>query len=381
MSQKILCVDDDPNILAAYQRSLRRRFNIDIALGGDQALAAMVCAEPYAVIVADMNMPGMNGIQFLMEAKQKWPDTVRIMLTGNADQQTAIEAVNKGHIFQFLTKPCPPENLGCALESALKQYALIRGEKELLEKTVSGSIKMLTEILTQTEPEAFGRGEVLRNLFREIAVHLEIQDVWEIELAALLSSIGSITIPVELLKKVEHEFPLSVKEQEIIARIPEISCALVSNIPRLEQVGRIIRYQNKCINGDGWPADSISGEEIPLGSRILKVLSSMLFFEARGFPRSKALEEMRKTTGVYDLKILNAAAACLVSYLTPTHDLPGKAVEVTKLETGQVLLSSVETKDGVLIIPSGTRLTPMLLEKIGNFAQFAGIKEPIYVEG
>src|SRR5438876_3981097 len=102
MSKKILCVDDEPNILQAYQRSLRKQFAIDTALGGAQALELIASQGPYAVIVADMQMPGMNGIEFLIQAAQKTPDTVRIMLTGNADQKTAVEAGNKGHVFQFL---------------------------------------------------------------------------------------------------------------------------------------------------------------------------------------------------------------------------------------------------------------------------------------
>src|SRR6185369_9959485 len=129
MSKKILCVDDDPNILEGFQRNLRKRFSIDIALGGDPALALIAKQGPYAVIVADMQMPGMNGVEFLVKAREKTPQTVRIMLTGNADQQTAVEAVNQGHVFQFLNKPCPPEMLAGALENGLRQYQLITAEK------------------------------------------------------------------------------------------------------------------------------------------------------------------------------------------------------------------------------------------------------------
>ena len=89
MLEKILCVDDEPNILQAYQRSLRKDFQIDTADGGEQALALMASAGPYAVIVSDMRMPGMDGVQFLTSARALAPETVRIMLTGNADQKTA----------------------------------------------------------------------------------------------------------------------------------------------------------------------------------------------------------------------------------------------------------------------------------------------------
>jgi len=107
---KILCVDDEPNVLKAYKRGLRSNFAIDIATSGGEALQFIESRGPYAVIVSDMRMPQMNGIELLNTVKQCAPDTVRIMLTGNADQQTAIDAVNPGEIFRFLNKPCQPED-------------------------------------------------------------------------------------------------------------------------------------------------------------------------------------------------------------------------------------------------------------------------------
>src|SRR5208282_667625 len=100
MTTRILCVDDDSNILLGYQRALRKQFQIDVALGGAEGLAAVRDQGPYAVIVADMRMPAMNGVQLLAKVREIAPDTVRMMLTGNADQQTALQAVNQGHIFR-----------------------------------------------------------------------------------------------------------------------------------------------------------------------------------------------------------------------------------------------------------------------------------------
>src|ERR1051325_4018762 len=101
MNRKILCVDDEPNVLEAYPRNLRRKFAIDIACGGAAALERMAKEGPYAVVVADMQMPGMNGVEFLCQAQQRAPDTVRLMLTGHGDQKTAVEAMNRGHVFQL----------------------------------------------------------------------------------------------------------------------------------------------------------------------------------------------------------------------------------------------------------------------------------------
>src|SRR6184192_4097590 len=108
----------------------------------------MAAQGPYVVVVADMQMPGMNGVQFLTKAEAFSPDTVRIMLTRNADQKTAADAVNQGHVFRFLNKPCSPEQLAVTLTAGLKQYKLITAERELLESTLNGSVKLLTDILS-----------------------------------------------------------------------------------------------------------------------------------------------------------------------------------------------------------------------------------------
>lgn len=149
MIEKVLFVDDDQNILSAYRRALRKEFQIETALGGEEGLKMITSQDSYAVIVTDMRMPGMDGIQFLAKVKEKSPSSVRIMLTGNADQQTAIEAVNEGNVFRFLTKPCPAGVLGQVLAEGLEQYRAVKAEKQLLEKTIQGSAQMFTDLLDE----------------------------------------------------------------------------------------------------------------------------------------------------------------------------------------------------------------------------------------
>ncbi|MBU0961171.1 MAG: response regulator, partial [Proteobacteria bacterium] len=140
MTDKILLVDDEPNVLQSMQRQLRKRFNITTAESGNDALAKLKEQGPFAVIISDMRMPGMDGVQLLSRVKSTFPDTVRIMLTGNADQETATEAVNVGQIFRFLNKPCSTAVLATSIALAVRQYNLITAEKELLNKTLKGSI-------------------------------------------------------------------------------------------------------------------------------------------------------------------------------------------------------------------------------------------------
>ncbi len=181
MNDKILLVDDEAAILEGYQRLLRREFRIDVALGGKRrAGVGRKSNGPYAVVVSDMRMPEMDGAQLLAKVKVLSPDTVRVMLTGNADIQTAVSAVNEGSIFRFLTKPCTKETLARALTASLMQARLLNAEKELLEKTLKGSIQVLAEVLSLVNPAAFSRGMRLRRYIQHIVEGLCPQQSLEI---------------------------------------------------------------------------------------------------------------------------------------------------------------------------------------------------------
>lgn len=376
MTEKILCVDDEANVLAGFQRSLRKQFQIEVAPGGEAALALLEKNGTFAVIVSDMRMPGLSGLQLLQRVKQRWPDTVRVMLTGNADQQTAIDAVNEGSIFRFLTKPCPPERLAATLAAALEQHRLITAERELLENTLNGSVRALTDILSLLAPETFGRGQQLREQVRAVAESLKLPNIWELEMAAMLHGLGQVTLPAEVAARTRLGAALSPAEETMVRRVPEAGSNLLLHIPRLEGVARVVLFQNKHFDGSGFPLDTPGGKEIPAGARLLKVLVDMAHLEARGSSRRDALAQLRARTGWHDPDLLDAVAAVLGAGAPK----PTLSVAFKDLKPGHVLVSDVTTKDGLLIIAAGNRITPSLLERLRNFAALSGVKEPIYVE-
>ncbi len=384
MSNKVLCVDDDANILTGITRNLRKQFDIDTAVG---ALAALKMIEkdcPYAVIVSDMQMPGMSGVEFLNITRQKYPDTVRVMLTGNADQKTATDAVNRGQIYKFLNKPCPPERLAEVLTGGIKQYRLVTAERELLENTLNGSVKVLMEILSLSDPASFGRGQAVRDQARQVAEVLELKSTWELDLAAMLCPIGCVSLPAELNQKARMEENLTGPEKDAVARVPQVGHDLLSKIPRLEAVARIVLYQNKNYDGTGFPSDTITGDEIPLEARIIRVLAYLAQLEAKKIPQFKALEQLRQHTGVYDLTVLDAVARC---FELATRSQPEAAVkspvalDFPELRPGHVLSADIVTKQDILIVGAGTKITPLILERLRNFASISGLRLPIHIQG
>jgi len=202
MAEKILLVDDDNNILDGYRRSLGREFLMETALGGEQALKLAADNGPYGVVVSDMRMPGMDGIQLLSRIKAQSPDTIRVMLTGNAEIDMAINAINEGSIFRFLTKPCSKEMMAKTLTAALVQYRLVTAEKQLLEQTLSRSIQVLTEVLSLVNPAAFSRAERARRYIHHIATSMKLPNVWQYEVAAMMSQLGCVTLPSETIAAV-----------------------------------------------------------------------------------------------------------------------------------------------------------------------------------
>ncbi|MEW6517270.1 MAG: response regulator [candidate division FCPU426 bacterium] len=371
MSQ-VLFVDDDENLLAGYQRNLRKSFALATAPGGAEALALTEREGPFAVVVSDMRMPGMDGVQFLAQMRERYPDTVRIMLTGQADLDDAVQAVNEGNIFRFLTKPCDAPLLAKAVTAALEQNRLITAERELLEKTLNGSVKLLVDVLSLANPEAFSRAERLRRLIKEICAAHNLGQVWQFELSAQLSQLGCITLPVTLLQRYHAGLSLSEEEQKQLASVPAIGRDLLINIPRLEPIAQMIS------GSSGSPASlSKAGEwtqlpPVELGSLLLRTVLAYddLVTREKQAP-AQAVVRLLQQPDVYPVsaaEALRAANAQKASVVKHRKD-------VFTLTTEMVLAEDIRTRNGVFLAPAGREVTATLIKFIENYA-YRGEIEP-----
>jgi response regulator RpfG family c-di-GMP phosphodiesterase len=379
---RILFVDDDQNLLAAMQRTLRKLFNFDIAAGGEEALQLIKSKGPYAVVVADMNMPLMNGVELLESVTAASPDTVRVMLTGNADQRTAAQAVNRGNVFRFLSKPCGPDELTSTLDTALKQYELVTTEKALLSQTLNGSLQVLTDILAMLDPDAFGQAQLRRTVVREMATKLALPSTWDVEIAALLAEIGLVTLPPALREKVRTKQTLTDNERQLVERIPEFSARLLGSIPRMEPVAQAVLYHCKNFNGSGFPADGVKGTDIPIGSRIIRIVDSAVRMVRKGMPISDALSAILAGPERYDPAVARALVGCSsVLRVEPKAVATGmRSLPLAELTPGHVLLANIVTYDGTVVLAAGAALNATQLQRLRNFASLNPIVEPISVD-
>jgi response regulator RpfG family c-di-GMP phosphodiesterase len=375
MTDKILFVDDDFNILASYKRQLNKRFRVDIALDGKEGLEAIRKRGPYAVVVSDLRMPGMDGIELFTRVRNTAPDIVRILLTGHADVNVAVHAINEGNIFRFLTKPCQPQVLTKAVQAGLRQHQLMHAEQELLQKTLNGSIKVLTEILGLLNPEACGRASRITRYVKEIALELGVRETWPYETAAMLSQIGCMVLPNESLEKIYHGRPLSVEETSLFEMHPAIAADLLAHIPRMQEVAQIVAYQQKRMDGSGPPEDSTSGAEIPLGARILKVVLDFDALLLAGHSNLEALNELGQRPGWYDPDVLAAMDEAIgMEDHYEIKEMPARA-----LREKMVIAEDVLTRKGLLLISRGHEVGRPLIERLATVQQTSGIREPIRV--
>jgi response regulator RpfG family c-di-GMP phosphodiesterase len=370
----VLCVDDESRVLEGLALNLRRYYRVSTATNGQKGLEIIDGDDPPGVVVSDMRMPEMDGAAFLSQVKQRSPNTVRVLLTGQADLESAIAAVNHGQIFRFLTKPCSPQIFLSAIQAAADQHRLITAERELLEKTLRGSIKALIEILSLTNPLAFGRAMRLKQYAADLVAGLGVPLSWQLEVAAMLSQIGCVTLPAATTEKLYYGRPLSSEEIELTQRLPTLSLQLLESIPRLEAVRAILQAQNHNFDGSGSPHNAMQGESIPLGARVLKLVIDYDTLEAAGTDPTMAIGTLQSRKGRYDPKLLDALAGAR----TKVASQGLSELKLAAVRPGMFLAQDIMSTTGLLLVARGHEVTPGLLNRLRNLPP-GGLREPLVV--
>lgn len=375
INEKVILVDDDPNILAGYLRHLRKGLKVDVAEGGLQALELMAKQGPYAVVVSDLKMPGMDGIALLKKVKEASPDTVRIILTGFADVDNAIAAVNEGHVFRFLTKPCDIETLARALAEAIKQYRLVRTEKDFLDQTLKGSVKALIGVMGLISPEMTGQSQRVAQVAIGMGAKLPGVDLWTLEMAALLSHIGMAASSLSISRKLASAGQLSVDDLEMLHSYSVAGAQVIRNIPRMEKVADAIYFQEKRMDGSGPPEEMSDVGRVPLESRILKAAIDFERAVMQGKTPQEALSFLDQHKGWYDPAVRSALAGYVSSEMGRTP----WAVKVSELNECMVLAQDVLSREGSVLAKAGQEVNELMKVHLERFQRTTGLAESIQV--
>jgi DNA-binding NarL/FixJ family response regulator len=375
MNQRVLFVDDEPNVLEGIQRTLRKQVELQTASSGVEALRLIGESGPFAVVISDMRMPAMNGSQFLAKVREQEPDTVRMILSGHADLEATIAAVNEGHIYRFLTKPCPTDQLLAAVEDALNQYRLLTAEKVLLEQTLSGAVKMLIEILGMVSPAASSRAARLQRYTIELSGALELSSHWEWGLAAFVSQIGCVALPKEMLFKVEACQRLTQEERRLYESHPEVAGKLLAAIPRLEDVAAIVTAQFGSLNTNDLADDPRQWDIRSAGQLLLRAAIEYDRLVSRGASRDSAVTTLRQST----LKFPSIVLKALASLSTTAMGTVVRQIRLADLTIGMILDEDLVSHKGIRLVPSGAEVTRTLMIRLTSISGGVGIAEPFRV--
>ena len=425
----ILFVDDEPSILSSLKRLFRPKgYQIHLAEGGKAALERM---EQVAVdlVISDMRMPEMDGVQFLEQVRQRWPDTVRLLLTGYADIASTIDAVNRGEIYRYISKPWDDADILLIVHDALEHRTLELENKRLeavaqvqnaelrkahahLESLVAlrtteltsangslqiaheqlkanfiTSIKVFSSLVELRGGNLAGHSRRVADLSRSMASNLgvESKQAHELFVAALLHEIGKVGFGDDMLTTAIVN--LTPRQLDHYRRHPARAEQLLTPLPDLKGSTELIAAQLERFDGNGYPR-RLAHDAIPLGARILVLASDYDNMLSGALAKRKLSEEearalVEKSRGKrYDPKVVDALLAVLDALaLESQHKtvVAERKVWVRELEAGMVLSRDLITPSGLMMLSAQHVLDGHMIHKIVDFEKSAELSLCAYV--
>lgn len=367
-NRRILCVDDEPLVLEGLERTLFEHFDVTTESSSRKALEILRAGPAFAVILSDMRMPELDGAAVLSRAREIAPETSRMLLTGQSDINSAVAAVNQGQILRFLWKPCPAEALIQALELGVEQYRLVTAERELLERTVTGCVRLMSEVLSLVAPALFSRTQHIKALVTHMVKKLALEDPWRFEVAALFSMIGCVGLSEGTLEQVLARRPLSAVDQKAFDDHPLMAHRLLSAIPRFEEIAAMIKLQTGGPHG-------VPTNDIERGGAMLRVAFQIERVTAQGKSIADAVSLLDRKVEAGEHPFLKT----LADFRNAEGSTTVRALPVGQMTAEMILEEDVRTTNGVVVVPKGRELSMVLIERLFRFSRAGTLVEPIRV--
>jgi adenylate cyclase len=410
-----IVVDDEQNILNALNRLLHRKgYRVYRANGGKEGLDILE-EKPIDLIISDMRMPGMDGAEFLTKVAKKWPDTIRILLTGYSDMKAAVVAINQGQIYHYLNKPWEDNHLLLTIQRGLEQRFFLQ-ERESLYNTIEEQNKSLNELNAGLEKKVEERTKDLRSTanklqqalsdlkrgYRDavkvfsnlIELHeghnsghsrrvselsLKLADSFkfsnrerqDLNFAALLHKIGLLVLPDELQRKPLTKMKAAEKEQ--YKQHPETGQTIFMGLEPLHDAADIIGAMHSHYDGSGYPK-GLKKSEISLQSSILAVANDFQLLRngmitGVQMDQEVACKYIQELSGtIYHPDVVTALEKSLRAKPLPTLG-PASVSSSDRLKEGDVVAQDLYTHGGMLLLTEGMKLTSRFIERVQNFEQ------------
>lgn len=426
----LLFVDDEANILAALNRLFRPfGYRILTAESGAQGLEIMA-REAVDLVISDMRMPEMNGAQFLEKVRERWPETIRILLTGYADIASTVDAINKGQIFRYFSKPWEDRDIVVDVKHALEHKQLeldkkrlelltqkqneelkqlnasleakVRGRTEELRRTMEfledaherlkksflTSVRVFSSLIEMREGPQAGHSKRVAEHARALAQRMNLaeSDVQDVVFAALLHDIGKIGWSDSLMRKPFSA--LTSEERTEVVKHPIKGQATLMALEQLQGAAKLIRYHHERFDGKGYP-DGLGGLDIPMGARILAVVNDYDAFQngslvSKPMQAKKAMQYILETRGSrYDPLVVDAFAELLgeIEYgrTNKQERVMDQPMLSAQLKPGMVMARDLATQEGMLLLSKGNILSAGMIAQLINYEESEKKALTIYV--
>ena len=364
MTDKVLLVEAAANPLNPLGDQIAKHFDLTCAIGADEAVKAVRQSGPFAVVLTDHKLPRRDGPTLLDLIRTAYPHTVGLLMAGHNDLDLAVNAVMDGRAFRCVTKPLAPAALIRNIEAGLAQHKLLTAEQSFIEETMHGSVQALTEVLSLANPAAFGRSLRIQGLVRRLSGAMLIPQFFEVDMAAMLSHIGCVSLPQAVLEKIRAGKELSSGERRLFESHPTIGAGLLAHIPRMELVAEIIRRQHARFD-----------ENPPFGARVLRVVLDYDLLVNRGLPAAAIFVQMNGVKGVYDPKVLNA----FETTIPVDQGYVRRRVTMRDLKTNMILEEDIVSVDGMLLLAKDAELNETNIYRLIESKNSFDIVEPVSV--
>ncbi len=424
---RLLLVDDEPNILNSLRRLLRPEgFEIMTAENGSQALEVME-QSPADIIVSDMRMPVMTGSEFFKQARERWPDAYRIMLTGFSDNESTIAAVNEGGINAYVNKPWDDVHLLQVVRGGLERKRLVDERNALLELTrkqnqelsflnegLEDAVRARTAELKQSATflelsnkklkESFhatlcvfsnlveirqgnlgGHGKRVADLARKVAVRMGLreQEINDITVAGLLHDIGKIGWTDEMIEKPAN-VEYTVDERQLAMKHPAIAEKVLMDLDNMKGAAKYIRHHHERFNGQGYP-DRLEGVDIPIGARILAVVDDFdeLQIGSSGQRRRSqddAAKLIRDGSGArYDPAVVKVFMKIIGLAEAEVAAGPERKITSAEMKKKMRLARNIIGLDGTMLLSKDYVLDERLIQQLIRYEEKSGVTLDIWV--
>lgn len=418
MTGAILCVDDEPHILSSLRRLFRSQGYEVVTADSAHAGLEVLATRQVDLIISDMRMPGMDGVEFLEQARQRCPDTLRLLLTGNADVRLILDAVNRGEIYRYITKPWDDHEMTLVVRHALERQNLERdrrrlealsvaqneqlrelnqsleakvasrtaelvGSNDKLKRNFLTSIQVFSSLIELRGANLAGHSRRVADLARRIALRmgLDAREIQQIFIAGLLHNIGKIGFSDSML-----DLPVPRMNGELLGlyrSYPARGEQLLMPLEDLRDAATLVRAHQERFDGEGFP-DRLAGLDIPIGARILALASdydNLLIgtLSERQLRPDQAAKIVIESSGKrYDPAVV-AAFGEVTTGKNPVEALRDTGLPVAKLKPGMRTTRDLVTKEGSLLLSADHVLTERMIRQIGDFERTSGATFLVYV--